>query len=51
MIILVTCIASEQVSNLAIIIMQTMSNMYINSCLCKNNIDGGEHGLVDRVLT
>ena len=50
MIIIVNCIASEQVSNFAIILMQTVNNMYINSCLCKNNIDGGEPGLVDRVL-
>ena len=32
-IIIVNCIASKQVSNLAIIIMQTVNNIYINSYL------------------
>ena len=35
MIITVNCIANEQVSNLAMIIIQTVNNININSYVCK----------------
>ena len=37
MTITVNCIANEQVSNLATIIIQTVNNININSCVCKKN--------------
>ena len=36
MTIAVNCIANEQVSNLAVIIIQTVNNIKINSYICEN---------------